>query len=213
MSASSCSRNEPVARPWPAGVSLLLLLFLALTAGCATQRGSALPDMPDWETRTAVLAGVETWEFSGRIGVASGDDGFNGKLWWWQKDDWFRARVSGPLGVGTLLIDGDRSGVSVTDKDGAVTRLRDPEVDLRDRYGWTIPVASLRFWALGIPDPALPAQTEFGDDGQLTRLVQRDWTVSIAQYAEGGGQSMPRRVTATKDAARVRLVIDDWVFR
>lgn len=190
-----------------------ILLLALLGSGCATQRGSVLPDMPDWDTRHAVLTEVRNWEFSGRIGVNSGDDGFNGKLWWWQQEDWFRARVSGPLGVGTLLIDGDDDRVSVTDKDGVVTELADPEADLLARYGWTIPVASLRFWALGIPDPSLPAETDFGDASRLARLVQEDWIVTIGQYADGGGQSMPRRITATNQDARVRLVIDHWVFR
>ena len=44
-------------------------------------------------------------------------------------------------------------------------------------YGWTIPVTSLRFWALGIPDPASPAETEFGDDGQLRKLIINEFDI------------------------------------
>ena len=111
-----------------------------------------------------------------------------------------------------MQIDGDGRRITVTERDGAVTELDDPEYDLRMRYGWTIPVQSLRFWALGIPDPASPAATEFGDDGQLARLTQRNWTVDIRQYREGGGQLMPRRITAVNADAKVRLVIDNWTF-
>ena len=71
---------------------------------------------------------------------------------------------------------------------------------------------SLRYWALGIPDPALPAQTEFDADGQLARLEQRNWTVLITRYRDGGGQLMPSRLTASNADTRVRVVIDKWLF-
>lgn len=190
----------------------LLLPLLAIFAGCATQRGVELGEITDWEVRQALLSETTRWEFSGRIGVSAGDEGFNGKLWWWQRDEYFRANLSGPLGVGTVRIDGAGPAITVTDKDGEVVEMQDAETDLRLRYGWTIPVSSLRFWALGIPDPSSAAQTNVGEDGLLTSLEQGGWTVTINEYREGGGQSMPRRLLATNDNARVRLVIDDWVF-
>ena len=160
-----------------------------------------------------MLADLSEWSFSGRIGVSAGEEGFNGKLRWHQRDDDFDASVSGPLGAGAVRIAGDSRAITIEEKDGTQTVLPDAERDLRLRYGWTIPVESLRYWALGIPDPGAPAaDVEFGDDGQLSRLQQRNWQVEIAQYREGGGQLMPRRVTATTEDAKVRLVIDRWTF-
>ncbi len=89
----------------------------------------------------------------------------------------------------------------------------DAELELRQRYGWTIPVASLRYWALGIPDPATPAETVLNADGQLASLRQRDWRVAVSRYRDGGGQPMPGRLSAENADTRVRLVIDRWVFR
>ena len=156
---------------------------------------------------------MDEFEFAGRIGVQAGDEGFNGQLWWRQDGVVFRARISGPLGAGTVFINGDGGEITVTGRDGVVTELHDAEAELRQMYGWTIPVTSLRFWALGIPDPASPAETEFGDDGRLAKLHQRNWQVDITQYREGGGQLLPRRLTAVNNDVKVRLVIDNWVFR
>ena len=192
---------------------LISLSLTALIAACVTRGSLELPEFSDWESRQEVLGGVDKWEFSGRIGVSAGDEGFNGQLWWRQDGVVFRARISGPLGVGTVFINGDRHELTVTDRDGVVTELDDAEAELRQMYGWTIPVTSLRFWALGIPDPANSAETEFGADGQLSKLRQRNWEVDITQYREGGGQLMPRRLTAVNDDVKVRLVIDKWVFR
>jgi len=187
------------------------ILILALS-GCATERGIALPEMNDWQTRQAILAGLDDWSFSGRIGVKSTDDGFNGRLRWRQQADDFDASLSGPLGAGAVRIEGSSRGLTVYDGEGIVTELDDPERDLKLRYGWTIPVESLRYWVLGVPDPRQPADVDFGEDGQVSRLVQGGWTAEISQYREGGGQLMPRRITAENGDSRVRLVIDSWVF-
>jgi outer membrane lipoprotein LolB len=111
-----------------------------------------------------------------------------------------------------VRIEGRDGRVRVTDEDGQVTELEDADAGLREMYGWTLPVTSLRYWALGLPDPASPAATELGEGGRLARLEQRDWTVSITDYREDAGQPMPRRMTAVNHDTRVRLVIDNWTF-
>lgn len=187
-------------------------ILLWVLAGCVTPRSVELPQMADWETRSAVLQDTTRWEFHGRIGVSAGDEGFNGKLWWWQRDQDFRASISGPFGAGSVRIAGFGSRFTMTDKNGEVVEIRDAEKDLRAMYGWTIPVNSLRYWALGIPDPAQPAVTEFGDNGLLVAIEQQGWNVVISQYREGGGQLMPRRLTAVSELGKVVLVIDEWSF-
>jgi outer membrane lipoprotein LolB len=111
-----------------------------------------------------------------------------------------------------VRIAGYRNEFTLTDKDGTVVTIEDAEADLRARYGWTLPVDSLRYWALGIPDPGNPSETQFGSDGLLSSILQLDWRVEISQYREAGGQVMPRRLTAIRDDTKVVLVIDDWAF-
>lgn len=190
-----------------------LIAGLLVIGACATPRqGIALPDLGSWDTRVEVLGELDDWAFKGRIAVKAGDDGFNGKINWAQQGEAFNTTVGGPLGMGTVRIEGDGRSVVLTDKDGAETVLIDAELDLQMRYGWTIPVASLRYWALGIPDPGRPATTDFDDEGRLVRLSQNAWTVEFPRYREGGGQPMPRILTATNPDTRVRMVIDQWVF-
>jgi outer membrane lipoprotein LolB len=208
MSETAFSRTPISARL--AGAALLAMLSLA--SGCATRESLDLPDLGGWDSRRALLGQLDEWAFNGRIGVVAGDDGFSGSLRWTQTGDDFEATVSGPLGIGTVRLEGDGSRVQLTDKDGNRTVLDDAERDLYLRYGWTIPVRSLRYWALGIPDPALPAETALGSDGQLERLVQGGWQVEITRYGEGGGQPMPTRLNAASEQTRVKLAIHNWSF-
>jgi outer membrane lipoprotein LolB len=190
-----------------------LVLGLFLLSGCATTRESIdLPDIGSWDSRNAVLGDVRDWEFKGRIAVKAGDEGFNGRFNWSQQDDTFSATVGGPLGMGTVRIDGGGRSVVLTDNEGVKTLLTDAELELRHRYGWTIPIASLRYWALGIPDPTMAAVTEIDGEGRLVRLEQSNWIVEISRYREGGGQLMPRILSATNPETRVRMVIDKWLF-
>ena len=175
------------------GVAILLTLLV----GCATTRGVVdLPAIDSWQARKDTLGQLRTWEFTGRVAVKTGDEGFNARFKWTQDADSYRATVSGPLGIGTVLIEGDGRGAILT----------------LWRYGWTIPVRSLRYWALGIPDPAVPGTTELDDQDRLQRLEQGGWSVQISRYAEGGGQQMPRILTVTNPDTRVRMVIDRWLF-
>ncbi len=184
-----------------------------LLGACAIQKGVDLPDISEWETRQAILGELDKWQFSGRIAVKTSDDGFNGKLRWVQDEDSFVATVSGPLGIGTVRIEGNVEGVKITDKDGTTTVLRDIESELYYRYGWTIPVESLRYWVLGIPDPRVPAETDFDDNDRVSHMKQRGWSVDVGRYREAGGQQMPTRLVASSRETSVRLVIDKWVFR
>ena len=208
MFAHNISLHRPKQRAFPHAIWLCIAL-----SGCVTTRPSVdLPELTTWELRQEVLASASNWEFRGRIAVKAGDEGFNGKFNWAQSGDDFSATVSGPLGVGTVRIEGDDSKVTLTDKDGVPTRLVNPEAELYYRYGWTIPIASLRYWALGIPDPSRQATTVVDDLGHLTSLEQSGWAVSISRYRESAGQQMPRILTATNPDTRVRMVIDKWMF-
>ena len=124
-----------------------------------------------------------------------------------------RAPLRGPLGVGTVRIEGAGDSVQITGKDGVTTVLRDVEAELYYRYGWTIPVESLRYWVLGIPDPRVPSQTEFDELDRVRHLRQRGWDVEVDRYREAGGQQMPARLVATSNETKVRIIIDRWIFR
>ncbi len=191
----------------------VVTVALLLLSACATQKSVDLPDISQWENRQAILGRLDKWQFSGRIAVKTSDDGFNGKLRWFQDEASFRATVSGPLGIGTVRIEGDGDSIEITDKDGTATVLQDVEMELYYRYGWTIPVESLRYWVLGIPDPRVPAASEFDELNRVSRLEQRGWIVDVGAYREAGGQQMPARLVASSRETSVRLVIDKWIFR
>ena len=192
----------------------LPLVAISFLVACAPQTVRELPVFTSWEHRSQSLGQLQEWEFRGRLGAKTADDGFNGKVQWQQQAGEYDARISGPIGFGTLQISGTSSLVRLIDKDGQLTVLTSPEADLEALYGWKLPVNSLRFWALGIPDPNSFATSIVVDDrGLLTVLAQNGWRIEYPDYRPFAGQPMPRKLVATSGDARVVLIFDNWLFK
>lgn len=133
-----------------------------------------------------------------------------GDLRWRQlPQDRFELRVTGPFGIGALELRGDAQSVEVRSKEG-VFQTTDPEGWLRERYGWSLPIAGLRYWALGVPAPGIPATLDFDTLGRAARLQQGGWSIDYAEYADASALSLPRRFDADNQQVRLRLLIDRW---
>jgi outer membrane lipoprotein LolB len=76
---------------------------------------------------------------------------------------------------------------------------------------------SLRYWLLGVPDPASAAVETLSVDGlSLLAIEQGGWQVQVQDYARYGNTafvaSLPRRLSLQRDGVRVKLVIDQWTL-
>src|SRR5215469_11797734 len=136
---------------WGLGLAALVGL-----AGCRTAPAPA-PAGPAWATRRPELQARTHFELKGRVAVAAGTQGFNARLRWSQ--DGVRAQVAleGPLGAGGVHIDATGSDLDIVMPSGARLTSDAARAELTNRLGFDPPIASLRYWILGVPDPAMPA--------------------------------------------------------
>jgi outer membrane lipoprotein LolB len=81
---------------------------------------------------------------------------------------------------------------------------------LTERLGTEIPLAALRYWVLGVPAPEMPAEEIAGADGRLVRIEQAGWQVGIDRYSSAAAGGLPTRLDATRDGARLKLVVSRW---
>lgn len=135
--------------------------------------------------------------------MASNGEGFSGSWRWVQSAKRARLELEGPLGVGGVRLDFEsESGVN-----------EESYAALEQQLGFALPVESLRYWILGVPDPNFTVDERLARDApRLDSLAQRGWTVTFENYAlvVGVDYELPQRIEAHREALRVRLVIVGW---
>ena len=154
----------------------------------------------------------ENWDFwvSGKLAVTSAGEGHSARFNWRQLADHYEIEVWGPLGQGRTQLSGDAQQMTV--KRG--TRLLDsghPDDVMLRHLGWTFPVDALPAWLRGNPhaDLALSAVDE-DDDGLVHGFRQAGWLVGFERFKQFDQGVRPRRITATRDDYRVRVVVGEY---
>lgn len=187
-----------------------LLVVAATLSACAGMPGTVSPDQAAWELRRDQLTSAQTWDIKGRISLRNAEDGYSGGLDWAQKGDELDFRFRGPLGVGGFRINGNPQLMLITTSKGEVYEVRDAELDLEYQFGWKIPIHSMRYWVIGIPDPSLEFDAVIDEDGRASLLDQQDWQIEYKSYRRYDGQVLPRRIEMRNADVRIRLAVDRW---
>ena len=190
---------------WGAAAAAIVLL-----AGCRTAPVPA-PAAPSWATRRPELQSREHFGLKGRVAVAAGHQGFNARLRWAQDGTRAQLALEGPLGAGAVHVEAAGSDLEITTASGTRLTSAAAHAELDARLGFDPPLASLRYWILGVPDPALPA-TETLDPlrQRLNRLEQDGWRIDYGSYIAVGGEWLPARLSLERADVRVKLLVDDW---
>ncbi len=196
-------------------VVLAAVLGLLHVGGCAVatrQPTTAAPATPpDWDGERARLAALDSFSLAGRVAVKTGSEGFSASFDWTQDGPRFRLAVNAALARTAIALAGEPGQVTLRGLEGGPRTAADAEGLMRDALGWSVPMAGLRWWVRGIPDPGVPVDAlEFGTDGRPSRLDQAGWRIAFDRPVAAGGLRLPGRITLEREQARVRLVIRRW---
>ncbi|MEM9057969.1 MAG: lipoprotein insertase outer membrane protein LolB [Pseudomonadota bacterium] len=189
-------------------------LGVVLLAACATSRGPMTTQTDErWTTRRDRLQALDEWELRGRIALSTPTEALSGTLTWRQLFGDMDFRFRGPLGISGLRINGDEKQLRVKSSNGDEFSRTDPVADLESRFGWHVPLYSMRHWVLGVPSTEGTEALETLDgQGRLEALEQNGWTVSYESYREAGSEELPRKLIMENGEIRIRLVADRWSF-
>ena len=193
--------------------ALVFFLFLLVLAGCA----APLPVPPvdaeaSWQSRQQQLTRMNNWRLKGRLAINRGAESWHLKVNWRQKQNGYEIFLSGPFGSGQVKLTGNPDGVVLRDSERQSYYAAEPEMLLYEHTGVFMPVTGLRYWILGLPDPAKnhTTQTRLDAYGRLAQLQQRAWTVQFPDYVAVKHYELPERLLIQGEDIEVRLVVDDW---
>lgn len=183
---------------------------LVLLAACRTAPPVA-PASPSWQLRRPQLQARAHFALKGRVAVAAAGQGFNASLRWAQEGATSQVALEGPLGAGAVHISAQGNDLDIATANGARLESDAARAELAARLGFDPPLASLRYWVLGVPDPAQPAAETLDEAHQrLERLEQDGWRIDYGSYVAVGAEWLPARVTLQRDDVRVKLIVDNW---
>ena len=185
---------------------LRIAALALLLSGCATWRPP--PPAPiEWDSYREQLESLRKFTLVGRI--SSNAQSGTANLRWQQTGGEFVARFSGPLGIGALTLAGTAEQVEIKSK-GETVVTHDPEGYLFERLGWTLPLASLRSWARGLPTPQ-STDLRWDNYGRLAGLRQEDWQVVYEEYHAANGWELPKLIVIERPGLKIKLAVDDWI--
>ncbi len=185
-----------------------MLLSLLLFTACATVNDEVALTIP-----TESPVNLAAWEMEGRIGVQAPDDAWQASLNWHHTLNQDRLRISGPFSQGAVSIIVQKDLIYLNEGNGKTALSRNPEAMLRERLGFVVPLASLRYWILGVADPSSSYREMSEEDGVVTGFEQSGWRVFLDQMETVGGWYLPRKlrvVNVNGSAVRLKILADNW---
>jgi outer membrane lipoprotein LolB len=186
---------------------------LMLAAGCRTLPPGAPvgpgADAP-WPEQRAALEKLDRYALNGRVAVAANGQGFSASLRYQQRANHTNLALDGPLGIGGLRVDIEGEDIEIATSRGEKLDGQAARDELERRLGFQLPLDELRWWLLGIPAPGEASVNQDGGSGEIRDFTQRGWRVSINSRAAGLGFSLPQRLTAEREGARLKLFVNGW---
>ncbi|MCX7097745.1 MAG: lipoprotein insertase outer membrane protein LolB [Methylococcales bacterium] len=147
---------------------------------------------------------LNRWAFEGRLALTGKNDSWSASIDWGHESESEKIKLAGPLGQGATVIQLTGEMVTLDRGDGRVLSSNQPEAFINQQLGMFVPVQSLRYWVIGLPEPTS------GFIGTDEGFKQAGWVVGYQQMQAVGKQSMPRKLTVTNGQVKLKLIIDEW---
>jgi outer membrane lipoprotein LolB len=186
------------------------LALMAWLPGCALLRTETVaPPVPE---NAQALYALKAWRLEGRIGVRTAEDAWQANLFWEHEAAQDRLRISGPLSQGMVSIVVQKDLLYINEGNGVTKLSRDPDAELRERLGFAVPLASLRYWMLGVPDPALPHRPLPASEGRAAGFWQAGWSVRVDGFTQLDNRALPQKLRVESDdvSVKLKIVADTW---
>lgn len=176
-----------------------LWVLLALLPGCALWQDGG----PPAEGPESPLS-LRSWRMEGRIGVQARETAWQASLNWEHDALQDRLRISGPFSQGMVSIVLQAGLIYLNEGNGKTVLSQDADTLLRQRLGFVIPLSSLRYWMVGVPDPALSSSTVGAG------FQQAGWRVAPEKLSRTANWDLPQKLRVEGAGVRLKILADEW---
>ena len=181
-----------------------LLMGVLLLSGCSTL--TVTPDVTYQANHNVqnALYDLQHWSFEGRIAIVTKNDVEQANISWSHFPSEDLIKLSGPLGQGAVMIQLNAEGVTIDRGGGDIKTSANPEAFINQEIGLFVPVTSLRYWVVGLPEKSV--DTKAIDSG----FEQSGWRSQYKAMQSVKNYLLPRNMTVTNETVKLKLFIDQW---
>lgn len=179
-------------------------MFVLILGACSTS-----PKLPEPRFSTNAqeqLYQLDDWKLDGRLAITVPDDSWTAGIEWRHETETDRVKFSGPLGQGGIAIELQDNMVKIDRGAGNIQTSTQPNQFVNQQLGIYVPIQSLRYWAIGLPEQGEPYQST--NDG----FVQDGWLVTYKEMQKTRFGNMPKKMTVTNAQVKLKLIVDQWTF-
>lgn len=183
---------------------LLVIGLLPMLPACTT-----IPE-PSPETYSeqanAPLYQVQRWSLDGRLALTGKQDAWQASINWTHEPSSDAIKLAGPLGQGATNIFLTKDFVTIDRGAGKVQTSSQPEDFISQQVGLFVPVRSLRYWVVGLPEPDIAYL------GTNAGFTQSGWLIEYGPMQAVDNKRMPRKLTVSNPQVKLKLIIEQWVI-
>ncbi len=184
--------------------SALTLVCCCALGACVTTR--PLQPSAKWDSRVSELQNAVSWQLDGRAAVASGQQGWQATLNWRQQDNTSEVHLSGPFGIGAMVLKNSAAGLSMNGAPPSEAVMS----QVQEKLGFDLPIENLHYWLLGVPNPGSTFHVSRNDQDRAKTLSQAGWSIAYERYLPVSGDLLPARLALSRGDVRVRIIVDHW---
>ena len=163
---------------------------------------------------------LKRWHATGAMSVIYKNKNTVASYQWWQSGPRnFKLRLFGPLNMGTVLISGTSSKVTLQ-RGKKIYTATNVSTLMRQQLGWSFPVDRLYYWARGLPVGVSSAKgkAKYDSYGHLVSLTSDGWRIGFYNYTTVSLQrrkmDLPRILRLNSqgypDRPQVKWVVRMW---
>lgn len=164
-------------------------------------------ERPVQEYRLSVMQSLQqqkSWRFEGRLSVVDERESISASINWRHGPDGEQIELAGPLAQGRVQVWVSSSEVVIDDGDKRQVYPGKAGQVIAEQLGIDMPVDAMRYWVLGVNDPAQSYVEQ--QDG----FVQDGWSILYKEMQVVSRQWLPKKISAVKNKTRIKLIVDQW---
>ncbi|MEI6145465.1 MAG: lipoprotein insertase outer membrane protein LolB [Methylococcales bacterium] len=179
-------------------------LLVLLISGCST-----VPTVPEGRYEIQAresLYKLDRWSFDGRLAITGKNDAWSASINWLHVANDEKIKLAGPLGQGATIIQLSGNLVTIDRGDNKPLTSTQPELFINQQLGLFVPVQSLRYWVVGVPEPGSHYNVT------PTGFTQAGWLIDYKQTLPVNSYIMPYKISVSNEQLKLKLIIDQWVL-